>query len=308
MVAPTELDFGVVDAGDTVLRTVTVTNGGSCTLEVAAFLNPRCSDGVFTIVDGNEQRVLPAGASFDVVVRFQSEEPGAGYTCDITLGNEACPSVGLRAATIALPCEQTPRSYDFGTVLIGETYVQNFTITNRTELLLNAQIQADCQTEVGYVPEEDSEVTLRPGQRHSFRFILDPTLGAGSCEIWAGADICERIPVSWNGEFPNTQCELSTSQVTVEEEVGQWTTTGFEIVNQGNTPLFLDVQFREPEGCAPFELVQGGGESRLDPGGYLVVKMLYAPTTPGATLCHVLPIVNGQLPCGFVSVLGTATE
>ena len=308
LTTPAALDFGEVPTGVPATRTLTVTNSGTSLLQITPAIDPSCSAGKFTIVSGAGLRTLEPGESADIGVQFESRDPGREYLCTVDLGASACSSVEIVAETEALPCSVSPTTYDFGDVIVGETYVQRFYLTNYTDETRSGRIKSNCPREIGRVRDEDRTYELGPGETHAFHFDLEPTLGSANYEIVASDEECDRIPISWNGELAEPDCFLSVSSLTFEAEVGGTNSQSFTIENTGNVTIDLDLQFREPNDCAVFELLSGEGETRLAPGSELRVRVRYTPDVVGSTVCHLIPLVDGSASCGFVTLLGTATE
>lgn len=304
---PNGVDFGVVPTGRPATRTLRLENSGTTDLEITPALDLSCGE-VFTIVSGGGTRVLSPAEAADIGIRFQSNDSGQEYVCSLDFGSSACSGVEVVAATDQRPCAVTPGTYDFGDVIVGRTYSQRFHLTNNTAATVSGNVKTDCPEEIGRIRPEEELYTLAPGETHPFHFDLDPTLGAASYGIYPSDETCGEVPISWNGILEQTACALSVSELTFEAAVGEAATAEFVIENEGNVSLYLDVQFREPAGCAVFELLSGGGETRLDPGQELRVRVRYAPDAVGAALCHVIPTVEGRLICGFVTLLGTATD
>ncbi|MCA9756628.1 MAG: hypothetical protein KDA27_12565, partial [Candidatus Eisenbacteria bacterium] len=177
-----------------------------------------------------------------------------------------------------------------------------------TDETRSGRIKSNCPREIGRVRDEDRTYELGPGETHAFHFDLEPTLGSANYEIVASDEECDRIPISWNGELAEPDCFLSVSSLTFEAEVGGTNSQSFTIENTGNVTIDLDLQFREPNDCAVFELLSGEGETRLAPGSELRVRVRYTPDVVGSTVCHLIPLVDGSASCGFVTLLGTATE
>ena len=305
----TSIDFGTLNPGVSDVQVVIISNEGDEPLVISSGINRRCNSGVFELLEGAGEQTIAPGATGGIEVRFQSNEGGQDYTCSILINGGECASVELFASTVPAPCQVEPTSHDFGLVLVGQSYTKPFTITNNTDETIAGRISTNCAENVGFIPSQDQLYNLEPGEDHDFRFVLDSaTLGSNRCQIFPNNTDCqESLDVTWNGEFARTECRLSTNELTPSLEVGSSSTTGFTITNTGNTTLNLDVLFRgDGQDCGPFTIATGGGQSSLLPGKELTVKLIYAPVEEGTYLCSLLPLVDGVLLCGAVSVLGTA--
>ncbi|MEZ4647771.1 MAG: choice-of-anchor D domain-containing protein [Candidatus Eisenbacteria bacterium] len=308
LTTPAGLDFGEVPAGTPVTQTLTVANSGTSDLVITPTIPTDCRTNEFVIVTGGGTQTLAPSQSADIQIRFESDDPGRDYACTVEFGADACSEVQIVAKTEPVPCSVAPTAYGFGNVIVGQSYSQRFYVYNNTDETKSGVIKATCAREIGLVRDEDRTYTIDPGDSHAFHFDLTPTLGAANYEIVLSDEDCDRIPISWTGELEDPDCFLSTSGLTFETAVGESKTKDFTISNTGNVSLYLNLQFREPDGCAAFEFLSGGGETRLDPGYELRVRIRYTPTEVGSTVCHLLPLVDGHIQCGFVTLVGTATN
>lgn len=120
-VEPAELDFGVLRRGETAELPFTITNVGGGQLEVSAV---RVSDdvGSFVQADDTNHFFLPAGASEDVIVRFEPlvshEQTGAGLVLSNDPDQEVA-TVDLLGFGAVPELAIDPPTYDFGGRLVG---------------------------------------------------------------------------------------------------------------------------------------------------------------------------------------------
>lgn len=139
-IEPTLVDFGTARPGESVTSTVTVTNDGDAdlTLSVPVLLDP---NGQFDVVTTTGVWLAP-GESTDIVVTFAptvsgnptatlvipSDDPDEGSAEVMLLGVAVDPSIAL-----------SPAAIDFGTVFVGCTNLEGFTLTNEGDVALTIQ-------------------------------------------------------------------------------------------------------------------------------------------------------------------------
>jgi hypothetical protein len=139
-VAPTTLEFGTVNVGQSADRTFTITNTGSGTL--SGTVSKSCSD--FAIV-GSGAYSLAAGERDTFTVRF-SPTSGGPKACTVDAGG-ACADVsasGTGQAPNPPGCEVSPTTLSFGNVLLNESADRTFTVTNSGGGTLSGTVSEAC--------------------------------------------------------------------------------------------------------------------------------------------------------------------
>jgi hypothetical protein len=123
-VAPSSLDFGSIQVGNTVDRSFTVQNTGGGTLSGTGSV-----PAPYSIVSGGSYN-LGAGASQTVNLRYSPTAAGThNQAVSFTGGGgAACPVTG--SAYLAPEISVTPPSYDFGQVEVGSINTRSFTVQN----------------------------------------------------------------------------------------------------------------------------------------------------------------------------------
>jgi formylglycine-generating enzyme required for sulfatase activity len=296
-VEPASLDFGsvAIGAADTLSFVVTNTGGGTLTGSIAE----SCPE--FELLQGQGPFGLAAGASATVQVRYAPSVVGA-HTCTVETGAGLCASVSCAGSGVGVPvCVVTPSSLDFGTVLIGETATQLFTITNSGTGSLAILPTTPCgvfQITAGAGPR-----TLGPGESDTVTVRFVPETGASqSCTLSTGSALCEGVVCHGVGSEPPPVplCQIDT--ITLDfgtVPIGEIGERSFAITNGGGGVLTCSISESSPE----FEVIQGQGSFDLTAGVTQTVTVRYAPVTAGS---HTCTIETGTELCEDVRCSGIA--
>ncbi|MBD3162906.1 MAG: choice-of-anchor D domain-containing protein, partial [Candidatus Eisenbacteria bacterium] len=289
-VAPSEIDFGPVDAGATRDTTFTIRNVG------AGILNGEVTEAcdAYEILSGGGPFALAAGDSQIVAVRFAPAEGGV-FPCSIETGAERCVDVACTGEGIQPICEVIPEAIDFGSVLVGEAVDSTFTIANRGNGILSGAVSESCEAyevvsgggSFALGADEERVVTVR------FAPLED---GPAPCTIETGTERC--VDVSCTGEGIGPHCAVEPTVLAFGEVgVGAARDTTFTIRNEGGGILEGEVG----EDCPDYEVVSGGGPFGIGAGDSVVVTVRFAPQEVGESACT---IETGTALCPDVSCTG----
>ncbi|MBN1480664.1 choice-of-anchor D domain-containing protein, partial [candidate division KSB1 bacterium] len=142
-VDPVSHDFGNVQVTKSEQTTITVSNEGDATLSVSSFAITGTHADQFSIVSGGDPVGIEPEGTHEVVVQFAPTSEGA-KTAALTITsndpNESPLSVALTGNGTPAPSPEitvAPLDIDYGTVLIGNTKSDSFTIKNDGDAVLN---------------------------------------------------------------------------------------------------------------------------------------------------------------------------
>ncbi|PID95608.1 MAG: hypothetical protein CSA94_00740, partial [Bacteroidetes bacterium] len=132
-VTPENYDFGTVEVGQTTTNTFTVMNTGNATLTISGIT--LSGNAAFT-TNGMPTAVAPNGNyTFDVV--FMPTAAGMVSATVTIANNSATPTVmvtvsgtGESSVTPTSEITVTPENYDFGSIEVGQTATNTFTVMN----------------------------------------------------------------------------------------------------------------------------------------------------------------------------------
>jgi hypothetical protein len=273
-VSPTSLDFGAVQAGTPVLRTLTVTNAGGGVLE--GVVSSDCP--AFTVLSGASYS-LAAEESQEVVVRFLSSVFGE-HVCTLDTGGD-CPGVAC-VGEVELPpaCSIDPSVLQFGILEPGDMAELDFVVTNSGGGILAGIFQEGC-AQYSIVAGESYSLAAGESQDVTVRFQSD-TPGYYPCPVIGTTCPNTILPCLATVVAPIPVCAIEPDTLdfgTVPP--GTPVALAFTITNEGYGVLAGSVA----SPCPPYSVV-AGGEYSLGAGQSQVVDVLFtAPATPASYPC-----------------------
>jgi hypothetical protein len=132
-VSPTTLNFGNVTVGQNADRTFTVTNTGNGAFTITSI---NSTNAAFTVVSPSLPATVPAGGSVTVTIRFTCTAAGPQSGTLSFMTSSLCGPVNLGTVSVsgtcspAVTCDVSPRTIDFGTVIVGQSATQTFMARN----------------------------------------------------------------------------------------------------------------------------------------------------------------------------------
>lgn len=178
VVSPTALDFGTVTVGQSLDRTLTVTNPGFGTL--AGTLTESCPD--FSII-GSADYSLTQGQSKAFTIRFTPSSAGP-RSC--TISGTECPPVVCTGsgATINPACQLSVSGFSFPQVAVGDRADATFELTNTGTTNLVGTVTESCPD---YSIPGVASYNLAPGASQTFIVRFEPSqVGEQTCEVNVG--------------------------------------------------------------------------------------------------------------------------
>jgi hypothetical protein len=125
-VEPADIDFGLVNVGETADSVFTITNSGTGGI-LSGTVSEACEG--YSILSGEGAYALAVGEAWPVTVRFEPDSSGV-MECTIETGNEGCSNVTCTGEGLGPVCSVSPKDLGFGQVDVGSTAELDFTIKN----------------------------------------------------------------------------------------------------------------------------------------------------------------------------------
>lgn len=295
-ISRTSINFGTVPLGSNPEQSLTITNPSTSTDAVG--VNIGITGGQFVISSGVSSFTLSPGTSQTITIRFTANASGT-YTGSLLISHTATGtfsplSVSIRAdIASSIILSITPLSLSFGTVTLGQTSDQSFTITNS----LNST--GALSGSVGLNGQGFSILTgggfysLSPGQSRTVTVRFSPSASvsyAGSVTIsHNGTSTASPVSIalSGTGQEGSTGGGGGSTSITVSPTVVDYGTIG------ANTTLdaIVTIQNTSSSGISGsvmlkidgtgFSIVSGGGSYSLSAGQTRTVKVRFSPYVAG---------------------------
>jgi riboflavin synthase alpha subunit len=243
-----DTDFGTIGVGETVTRTFTVNNTGPGALTITKMKLPKG----FVLVEGLSATIAPGGSD-NFTVRVDTAKVGAkGGSITFTTNdpNESAFDFALNANVIVIPPEievtgngnaildndTTPTTVDgtdFGTVEVGDTVTQTFTVNNTGAGVLSI---SKLKMPKGFVLTEGLSSTIASGGSDTFTVRIDTAkAGLKTGTLTFTTNDPDETPFNFN--FSGNVIAASASTTAPEIEV---TGNGTAILDNDTTPSVAD--------------------------------------------------------------------
>ena len=286
-VSPTSVNFGNVAVGQSLERTVTISNSSTSSGVLSGSISISGTD--FSIVSGGGSYSLSPGQSQAVIVRFAPSglvSRSGTLTISHNATNQASPTnVSLSGTgTAFINISVSPTSISFGNVAVGQSRDTPVTITNQSSstgtLTGNVTISG---TDFSIFSGADS-YSLYPGQSRTVTVRFSPssaTSRSGSLSIEHNAtNQTTPFNVSLSGNGTGTSMvNISVSPMSINfgnVAIGQSRETSVTITNQTNSTGILtgNVSISGTD----FSIVSGGVSYSLSPGQSRTVNVQFVPS------------------------------
>lgn len=277
------VDFGLVPERASLDRSVTVTNCGPTQFCGTPQLSGTTDYSLLTAVG---PFCLEPGQSTTFTIRFAPMSAGQ-KTCTLTFGASPCDPVALTGVGDPPPfCEVAPTTLQFGTVVIGETAEQTFTVRNTGGQTLSGNIPLTCGASGNFrVSSGAGPLNLRGGESKevAVQFIPQAPPGPKSCILSLGVPgLCAFVECYGEAD-PPVACEISPSSLSFGlVPVGTSRDQEVTITNIGGGRLVGTVA----PGCADFTVPTTGGDYSLGRGEVRRVIVRFTPEMGGAQTCR----------------------
>jgi hypothetical protein len=239
------VDFGSVAVGEQGAASLTITNGGSADLTISMLT---ASTG-FSVNGITTPATIPAGQSISLTLGFKPSVAGA-QTGSITIAsndpNIPSTSVALTGKGTTAAVGQitiTPASYNFGSLVDGQSKTATFTISNTgnaSATIAQISVNGVAFSETGLT----APATLAAGQSTSFTAQFAPTtagaLAATVSVSYSGSSTPAVAALTGTGVAATQSISAAPSNVTFGNvNVGANNTQSVTLTNTGNSSLTI---------------------------------------------------------------------
>jgi hypothetical protein len=286
-VSPTALNFPSTAVGSSSTATFTITNNGGSIL--SGSVTESCVD---YSVSPSVYGLLP-GQSQTFTVTFAPTSSGT-KTCTINTGT-TCSNVSVTGtATSGAPggCLVSPTTLNFGSVAVGGSSSQTFTITNASTGIIPGSVLEFC-ADFSVSP---TLYFLLPGQSQTFTVTFTPTsTGPQTCNVMTSG-ACADVVCTGTGGVSSPTCSVAPTSLSFGTvPVGTSSSQSFTITNLGTG--FRAGSISAP--CPDFSV--SPSLYFLTPGASVTVTVTFTPSASGAQTCTILT----GLSCSDVTAAGT---
>jgi len=269
-VTPTgTLDFGSVAVGSSTNQTFTVTNAGGGTLTGAA-----STSTPYSIVSGGSYS-LTGGQNQTVTVGFSPTSAGAfSGTVNFTGGGGAARAVTGTGGSASPQIGVTPtETLDFGSVAVGSSTTQTFTVTNAG----GGTLTGAASTSTPYSIVSGGSYSLTAGQNQAITVRFSPTSGGAffAAVNFTGGRGATRAVTGIGMAVPPRISVTPPSSNFGRIAVGDDVTRTFTVTNIGGGTLTGSAST-----SAPFSIASGGSYN-LSAGEGQAVVVRFSPTSAG---------------------------
>ena len=236
------LSFGSVAVGATSTQQVAITNTGNAAVQISK-ISP--SGAGFTFGGMTAPATLNPSQTGTLSVNFAPTAAGAasGSIVITSNANGSPMTISLSGTGAQAGLSVTPASFNFGSIVEGQTKSQSFTVTNAgTAWVTIAQIAA---SGAGFsVYGLSTPATLAAGQSATFSVLFAPTAAgslSGSVVITSNTPSSPNaVPLSGTGTAASVTLSANPTSVSFTGiNVGSSGSKGVSITNRGNTSLTI---------------------------------------------------------------------
>jgi hypothetical protein len=298
-------DFGTVDVGGQVIRTLQFHNGGDATIcGLLSFAGEgfQYQHGTGSWTPEPTWVRLAPGASRAVEVRYWPSSPGLheGELALDCAGSLA--SIVLTGSAEMATCDVAPPAIDFGPVDLGTAVTQTVMVTNvgSEPWLGNALLAAGPFQIVAGA----GEFALAPGDTHRVSVAFAPPAATNyTATLELGTEHCDDVPLQGVGVLgPAPVCVVTPEFITdLEAIAGLPATTMVVVTNDGDADLSVNARIES----AVFAVIDGGGPQVVAPGGVLTVEIRFLADEPGV---YDGLLLLGSSSCADVPISATAHQ
>lgn len=284
------VQFGAVQIGMSVQRTLTVENIGDADLVVSGASITLNDEGAFS--GGSGGFTVAPGSSEDITLTFAPTDGARGYTGEFTITSndpdEGTVNVILGGTGTEAPQPEinvAPTSIDFGDVEAGTTTQRSVTISNSGtgSLTLDIDVFGTRFSLVGTAP-----TSVAPGGSETIMVEFAPIAAGeatGTIRIISNDQDEGTINVSLTGNgtvTPDPEPEIDVAPTSVDfgtVTIGSSAQETVTISNIGDAPLAISSIFLSDDvGGTDFSIVSGGEAGSIPADGTREVVIAFAPT------------------------------
>jgi hypothetical protein len=238
----TSLSFGTVATGSNAAQSITLTNSGNAAVHISSVV---AAGTGFTVSGLTTPAILNTGQAATLSVKFAPTTPGnATGTVKVTSDAPGSPlTINLSGTGAQAGLSVSPASFNFGSIVDGQTKSQNFTLTNTgTAALTVTQISA---TGAGYSASGlSTPATIAAGKTATFSVLFAPTTAGtlnGSVSIASNApNSPNAVALSGSGIAASVTISANPSSVSFGSvTAGSSSTKSVTVTNSGNSNMTI---------------------------------------------------------------------
>jgi len=281
-VSPTSVSFGTVNVGSSAQQSIKITNSSQTVLAIRSV---SVSGSYFAITGIATPLPMRAGASFSFTAKFTPSAAGSqtGKVAIVTSSGETV-DVALSGNTPTNTVSIVPTSASFGSVPVGSTNSQTFTVTNHGSTTVSVLSKSIFGTGLS-ISGLASGLQIGSGQSSTFNVAFKPAqtgaiTGSASVDFSAsGKTVGLTVPLSGNGVGATSTLEASPSALSFGDvTVGKSSSLALKVTNAGNSSVTVTRSAVTGSGFS----VSGLSALTLQPGQSDSVPVVFAPASTGS--------------------------
>ena len=313
-VSPTSHSYGNVVVGDSASQSFVVSNPGNAPLNVTSTSLSGTNASEFNIDSGGGTFSLLPSATETIVVGFYPTGSGARTASLILTSDdpdEGTVSVPIDGSGVAAEPDiaVSPTAHDYGTVALGDSSNQSFTVANNgtSDLTVSTTSLSGTNAAEFNIESGGGPFTLSPG--------TSQTVVVGFYPLTAGAKVASLDLTSDDPDEGNLSLSLTGTGALLEPDItvspsshdygavllGQGGSQSFTVTNDGTSDLTVSVTSLAGANAAEFNIDGGGGPFTLSPGTSQTVTVGFYPSTAGAKVAS-LDLTSDDPDEGNVSI------
>jgi hypothetical protein len=291
LVVPTDINFGTVSVGNTVTRTVTVSNAGREPLTFSGRIAIGTDPGFFIASQPGTSTLRPGqSTNFTVGFRPSAGSPDDAFGTIVINSNGGDATIRLRARVAPQGVLQVnPTAINFGIVNIGETTTRTVTVTNAGSGPLTFSASLINGANAGFGISQPATLALGPGESTTFevRFTPNSSNSAGGA-IQINSDFGNFIiRLSGQGNVtevpPAGTLEVQPTNIDFGNvSLGSSATRTVTIRNAGPATINLSQVTLSAGSEAGFFIASQPAATTLGPGQSTTIEVGFRPVSAGS--------------------------
>jgi hypothetical protein len=308
--SPTSLSFTTVVNTAAPNQSVTLTNAGTATLNIASVAIGGTNAGAFTIVTNGCGTTLGAGANCTIAIGFPSAAAGT-YNATLTVTDNASPATQTvqltGSVTGTAQAALTPATVNFGNVSVGGNASQTLTFSNAGTASLSISAVSSPNS-VFALTGNTCGTTLAAGASCAYTVIFTPSATGGQSETFTATDSVgtQTAALSGTGVAPAAPIASLTSTASFPATSVGATATAIPLTlsNTGNAALTLSSVtlggsnpgvFADTSACT----------SSLPAGSSCQILVTFTPTSAANFSAQLTVADNSATPTQTATLTGT---
>ena len=322
--SPSPLQFGNVALGATADLTLVLTNTGTAPVSLSGMSIAGAQASFFSIVSGNAEVTVQPEGSHDIVIRYAPNAAGS-HEATLSVQNNAPGNphaVSLSGTGTAAGLAISPNPITFAETAVGLSINQLVTLTNtgNTGLEISSiaieAVPGTTGSGAFVIAGGGASGTLAAGASRNVTVQFTPEYGGNHQAQLVVASDADSSPdvVNISGRGAVGSLVIAPSPVSFQNTaVGSTRNLDVILTNTGNTTVAISSMAlgeltAGKNGAEAYSIVSGGQAGSLEPEASRVIRIQFAPDTPG--LHEAQLIVNSDIPSSPTSAIlsGTGTQ